>query len=71
MALKIFRKEGIMGLYKGNIITMLREAPGYGSYFASYEVCKSYFGSKFSNPDIACLMAGGIAGSLSWLFSYP
>jgi solute carrier family 25 carnitine/acylcarnitine transporter 20/29 len=34
---KIFSAHGIAGIYKGQAVTLLREATGYGVYFLSYE----------------------------------
>jgi hypothetical protein len=34
---KIYSAHGIAGIYKGQAVTLLREATGYGVYFLSYE----------------------------------
>jgi len=34
---KIHSAHGIKGLYKGQVVTFLREAAGYGVYFLAYE----------------------------------
>lgn len=34
---KIFSAHGIAGIYKGQAVTLLREASGYGVYFLVYE----------------------------------
>ena len=34
---KIYRAHGISGIYKGQAVTLLREASGYGVYFLAYE----------------------------------
>lgn len=34
---KIYRQRGIAGIYKGEAVTLLREAAGYGVYFLTYE----------------------------------
>lgn len=34
---EIFKNEGILGLYKGFIPTVLREMPGYFCFFGGYE----------------------------------
>ena len=36
-------KEGVRGIYKGALITMLREVPGYITLFAIYECLKNEF----------------------------
>jgi solute carrier family 25 carnitine/acylcarnitine transporter 20/29 len=34
---KIYGQRGIAGIYKGQGVTLLREASGYGVYFLTYE----------------------------------
>lgn len=34
---KIYGQRGIAGIYKGQAVTLLREASGYGVYFLTYE----------------------------------
>lgn len=34
---KIYTQNGIAGIYKGQAVTLLREASGYGVYFLTYE----------------------------------
>lgn len=34
---KIYGQRGIAGIYKGQAVTLLREASGYGIYFLTYE----------------------------------
>lgn len=34
---KIYSAHGIAGIYKGQAVTLLREATGYGVYFMTYE----------------------------------
>jgi len=34
---KIYASNGIAGIYKGQAVTLLREAAGYGVYFLTYE----------------------------------
>ena len=41
-AKKIFKAKGIKGLYQGLTISALRVVPGYGTYFSSFRVMKSY-----------------------------
>ncbi|XP_065053461.1 uncharacterized protein LOC135682478 [Rhopilema esculentum] len=43
----IFQKEGIYGLYKGNVPNLVKVAPAIGIQFAAYEVCRSLlYGEK-------------------------
>ena len=40
----LMRNEGPMSLYKGFTALLLRDVPGWGVYFCSYEVLKDMFG---------------------------
>jgi len=63
----IYSEGGLKGLSRGFGITVLREVPAFGVYFGSYEVMTRKFGD--STPVI--LGAGGVAGILSWILTYP
>lgn len=65
----IYKHEGLRGVYKGLGLTVLREVPGYGVYFLTYEVLTKPYGNSISTPHM--LIAGGLAGSASWLISCP
>ena len=72
---KIFRTEGLRGISKGVCVTLVREIPAGGVYFWSYdELCRLGPRSE-ANLDqakpVTVLVAGGIAGILSWVVTYP
>ena len=76
----LMRNEGFGGLYKGFGALMLRDVPGWGVYFWSYEMLKNFFGipeAKKSGTDKTMLnvaiqmWCGGVAGQCSWMISYP
>ena len=50
-------------LYNGLSLTLARDSIGFSIYFGSY----NYLQSKKYDP----LLNGGIAGMLSWIYSYP
>ena len=66
---KIYRAEGIRGLYRGMGVTVIREVPAYGIYFTTYEYFCRLFTPEHARfcPAYGLLAAGGIAGFLSWL----
>ena len=71
---KIFRTEGLRGISKGMCVTLVREIPAGGVYFYAYdELCK--LGPKSETKDqpkpVTVLLAGGIAGVISWIATYP
>ncbi|EFN61628.1 Mitochondrial carnitine/acylcarnitine carrier protein CACL [Camponotus floridanus] len=66
----IYKKEGYRGIFKGLNITFLREGPSYGVYFVTYEMLtKTSSKQPISTPHM--LLAGGLAGTASWVISYP
>lgn len=63
-----WKHEGRRGVFKGLGITVARDVPGFASYFVSFELMMK----QTSNPSaFYTLMAGGFAGTLSWLISFP
>ena len=60
-------KTGFKGLTRGLGLTVLREVPAFGLYFSSYE-----FMVKLKKDSAAWVFtAGGLAGIISWIFTYP
>ncbi|XP_028397785.1 mitochondrial carnitine/acylcarnitine carrier protein-like [Dendronephthya gigantea] len=70
-AWKIFKETGIKGLYKGTAATLLRDIPGNGVYFMTYEIFLKLMTSEGeSRADIGPLrifVAGGFAGMMGWI----
>ena len=71
----IYRTGGIRACYCGMIPTLAREGPSVGLYIALYHELCSFF---TKNPEDLhklgigyLLLAGGIAGSSSWIVTYP
>ena len=50
-------------IFTGVDICLMREIPAYALYFQSYEKLRSY--------EISIMNAGGIAGMISWIVTYP
>ncbi|KAG9290464.1 hypothetical protein G9A89_002439 [Geosiphon pyriformis] len=75
--IKIYRKKGIIGMYRGFTITVLRDTPSFAAYFFVYEGTKRILGSQnndgvtrqLSNGEL--LFAGGAAGAACWIPCYP
>lgn len=64
----IWRREGFRGIFRGLGITAARDMPGFSSYFVAYE----YMVRAVANPSpFVILMAGGLAGTFSWLVTFP
>ncbi|CAG8443629.1 6192_t:CDS:2 [Acaulospora morrowiae] len=74
---EIFKKtlNPFSGLYHGGLITIIRDAPGYGLYFWTYEGIKRLTHVTPDNSDYSnvskLLFAGGMAGVVSWAGVYP
>ena len=50
---KLYKENGIRGVYKGFLITLYRELPASGVYFSTYEYVKRMLGKNdkyFSRP---------------------
>lgn len=66
----IHMSEGLRGVFKGYGITVLREIPGFSSYFVTYELLTR----NENNAPVSTarmLFAGGFAGTVSWVLTYP
>lgn len=74
-ARSIFNKHGIGGIYRGLSATICRDAPACGIYFAGNNFFLQQL--SYSNRDSSLtqlyklMVAGGIAGVLSWIISFP
>lgn len=72
---RIFRQEGLRGIYRGLTITVLRDAHSHGLYFWVYEYTKEQLhpGCRKNGQESyqTMLVAGGLAGAVSWISCYP
>jgi solute carrier family 25 carnitine/acylcarnitine transporter 20/29 len=59
------------GFYQGGVITMIRDAPSYGIYFWAYESMKRVLEVQSGDDAWKLLLAGGVAGTVSWASIYP
>ncbi|XP_014891792.1 solute carrier family 25 member 48 [Poecilia latipinna] len=69
----ILQTQGIQGLYRGAGAMILRDVPGYALYFIPYAVfCDLLTPSSSSSPHPCSIwLAGGLAGSISWVTATP
>ncbi|XP_029975447.1 solute carrier family 25 member 45 [Salarias fasciatus] len=68
----ILKEGGLRGLYRGGLALALRDVPCYGLYFLPYEVTRKALTKSGEQPGtFAILMAGGIAGVVTWAFATP
>lgn len=70
---RIYRKEGIRGINRGMLTTVIRETPAFGIYFLAYDTMTRQLGCEpedgYMIPKL--LFAGGMSGIFSWLSTYP
>ena len=69
------RAHGLRGIYRGLPVTVIRETPSYGAYFAAYDaLCTWLTPAGTHKSDLSwprLLLAGGIGGMIGWLSTYP
>ncbi len=68
----LFSRKGFKYLTRGTSLTIIREVPAISSYFVGFElICNSLGSCRDSLTIFNLLMAGGFAGCLSWIMTYP
>nr|XP_002119607.1 mitochondrial carnitine/acylcarnitine carrier protein-like [Ciona intestinalis] len=69
-AKKLYREGGIRSIYRGTVLTLCRDIPASGMYFASYEGIKNALTPAGQDPTKlsigSVLFAGGMAGIFNW-----
>ncbi|XP_069842167.1 mitochondrial carnitine/acylcarnitine carrier protein-like [Dendropsophus ebraccatus] len=72
---QLFQERGIRSLYRGTVLTLLRDIPATGVYFMSYEWMKEKMtpprGSVSDLSAARILLAGGVAGMCNWVVAIP
>ncbi|KAG7323860.1 hypothetical protein KOW79_013562 [Hemibagrus wyckioides] len=74
-AVKLYKQQGIRSVYKGTVLTLIRDIPSTGFYFLTYENLKHILTPEgqsvesLSTPRI--LLAGGVAGIVNWVVALP
>ncbi|MCJ1255725.1 hypothetical protein MMC24_003542 [Lignoscripta atroalba] len=74
-ARNIILHRGVMGLYSGFHLHLLRDTIGTGIYFMTYESGKQllvkFQGSSSPTSPLSVTVAGGLCGLVSWACIYP
>jgi solute carrier family 25 (mitochondrial carnitine/acylcarnitine transporter), member 20/29 len=76
-ALQVYRQGGISSLYKGTMLTLMRDTPGSIAWFGTYEIIKRALVDLQGIDDpsqlspFAVMTAGGFAGMACWGVSIP
>lgn len=71
---KIYKTSGSRGIFQGMFPLVIRDVPGFMVYFASYEIIVDLLSSRESRGDVGLLapiLAGGLAGMISWTSTFP
>lgn len=72
---KIYKTGGFRACFRGMIPTLAREGPAVGVYISSYHELCSFFVKPHESVDdlgvLPLLFSGGMAGSASWIVTYP
>lgn len=69
---QIYRKEGVLGFYRGFAVSVLREIPSLGVYFFTYRNSREFLtNSGLNTATTVPLISGALAGSVSWAMIYP
>ncbi|XP_074069184.1 mitochondrial basic amino acids transporter isoform X2 [Macrotis lagotis] len=71
--LKIYQQQGLRGINKGMVSTLIRETPSFGFYFLTYDYLTRFLGCEPEDSYVVpkLLLAGGFSGIVSWLSTYP
>lgn len=70
---KLYAAHGTRGIFRGLNVTVLREVPSLSIYMVTYECLRHYMrvGTRDNLSIPAELLAGGLAGVLSWSINIP
>lgn len=69
----IIRKNGILGVYRGFLVHIVRDIPSYGLYIVAYEYLNNTGERMFPllSDSVLNFFTGGIAGIISWTSIMP
>ncbi|CAM1325433.1 SLC25A29 (predicted) [Pycnogonum litorale] len=69
---RLYKTDGLRGPFRGLSITLCREIPSLGMYFAVYEgLCKKLLDDREHTNPFVILLSGSAAGMVSWVATYP
>jgi solute carrier family 25 phosphate transporter 23/24/25/41 len=70
--MKIYRKEGVIGFYKGNGVNVFRASPCAALEFLFYEVYKNMLVNESNTNDLRLkLLCGALTGVTANSITYP
>lgn len=82
--IRIYSTEGVKGFLRGYQGMFIRDAPGFGIYFSTYEFLKrswgvsevdknehNYHGMSSNQVSLRLFLGGGFSGMATWFICYP
>ncbi|EGD74403.1 hypothetical protein PTSG_06414 [Salpingoeca rosetta] len=67
----LWAREGISGLFKGGLPTVLRDAPFSGLYLSLFEAFKTHLRARGMGADASAMVGGLAAGTLASYITQP
>ena len=73
----VMRREGLIGLWRGQLTMLWRDSPSTGLWYCAYQLGLDALAGRNSDGGAApvhawaALLAGGMAGCISWASVYP
>jgi len=71
LAKNIVRKNGFTGLYKGLLITLIRDVPSIAAQYGIFEVTKTQINRTLGESGLSSFLAGAVATVCGWICAYP
>ena len=68
---QIVGREGVAGLYRGNLITVLREIPSGAAIYVAYDLSKNCLDSQLGAMAATPILCGALGGVATTVASYP
>merc|ERR1712098_745524 len=68
----ILKSEGYRGLFRGSMLTLVRDVPAFCSYFATYETLRGMERTEDGRMSLSeTMVIGGVSGMLAWAVEIP
>jgi solute carrier family 25 carnitine/acylcarnitine transporter 20/29 len=71
LGMKIFKEEGLRGLYRGYSITLAREIPGVAVSYGAFQYTRTKLREIWGEKTYNSFISGAVAGVACWLCIYP
>lgn len=68
---KLMAEQGLLGLYRGNLATIMHMGPSQAAFFSAYELSREWLLTQDLNMNVVSFCAGGMAGMVEWTLFMP